>query len=254
MNLYLLTAVILIFVRISGIFLLIPMFGAKNVPKMVKIGFILFLSIIAINIVGVNTELVYSTLPEFGYHIIQEFIIGLSLGMISTIIMNSIYVAGLLVDRNIGFAMVSVMSAQDEAQIPVSANLYYIFSMIIFLMANIHHQMITAVLYTFRVIPLGKGVVDVFIGKRLTDILAQSFIIGFKLAGPFIIAILIANVLLGMLSKAMPGMNVFVVGLPLKVFVGLVTFYFVMDYYYGSFVNMFELIFEYMIEFVNYFG
>lgn len=254
MDLLFLTSVVLIFVRISGMFMLIPIFGAKNIPPVMKIGFIFFISIISINVVGFSSGIYYDTLLELGYQMVFEFLIGVSFGMVSSIVMNSVYVAGLIVDRNIGFGMVSVISPSDGSQMPVTANLFYIFSMIIFLIGNIHHQLIRAVVYSFTVIPIGSGVIDFFVAKRLTDLLSESFVIGFKLSGPFIITILVANVLLGMLAKAMPGMNVFVIGLPLKVFVGLLTFTFVIDYYYGSFINMFELIFKYLMEFMGRYG
>jgi len=235
-------------------FILVPLFGARNIPTQVKIGFIFFMSLIAINVVGFNSTIYYDSLTELAYHMILEFLIGLSLGMVTSIVMNAVYVAGLIVDRNVGFGMVSVISPEDGSQMPVTANLFYIFSMIIFVVGNIHHHLIRAVVYSFTIIPLGTNVIDVFVARKLTEILSESFIIGFKLAGPFIITILVANVLLGMLSKAMPGMNVFVVGLPLKVFVGLFTFSFVIDYYYGSFINMFELIFKYMMEIIGRYG
>lgn len=237
---------ILIFTRVAGMFAMVPIFGAKNSPTYFKIGLIMFLSVILFPLVEPVANFQVNTMLELGYHMVIETLIGLSFGLIITLMMNAIYVAGLLVDRNIGFAMVNVISAQDEAQIPVSANFYYLMITLIFIITYAHHRVIKAVYHSLQVIPIGGGVLDSGTAGAFLNSLSVSFVIGFKIAAPFILTILIVNIILGLLSKAMPGLNVFMVGMPIKVLVGLGIFLILIPYYIEIFKNLIDLTFDHL--------
>jgi len=223
--------VVLVFSRIAAMFSIIPIFGAKNTPPIAKIGLIFFISLIFVPLQIENIDIQADTFMEYGALIVNESLIGFSMGLVTLIIINVFYLAGSLVDRNIGFAMVSVVSPQDESQLPVSANLYYIFALMIFVVTNVHHELIRAIAISFETMPIGTSPIMRLITFDFVDLLQYSFIMGFKMAAPFILTVFIANLLLGLLSKAMPGMNVFIIGMPLKILVGLFLFTLLMPLY-----------------------
>ncbi len=241
----------LIFSRLSGIFLLTPVFGNKIIPTQLKIGFAFFLTFITFPLVTENYTLLIDNNFIFFYYLISEFIIGIIFGFISQLILSSIYLAGQIVDYNIGFSIVNVMSPEDESEIPITANLYYTIAIFIFLVTNSHHQLIKAILHSFNLMPLGFSSGKLISIDIIIDILSTSFILGFKMALPIIITIFITNVLLGILSRAMPQMNVFVVGMPLKIIIGLITIYIVLPLYSGIFKNIFSMMFDYINSFIN---
>lgn len=240
----------LIFSRISGIFLLTPVFGSKNIPNNLKVGFSIFLSLIAYPLITASNLLI-KDIYILLYFIVSEFFIGLVFGFISLLILNSIYIAGVIVDRNIGFSIVNVMSPQDESEIPITANFYYTFAIMVFLITNSHHILIKSILHSFKTIPLGYQASKLLFVDKVIDILNTSFILGFKMAAPILITIFVTNVLLGILSRAIPQMNVFVVGMPLKIFIGLITIFIILPLYYNVFTNIFSIMFEYIKEFIN---
>jgi flagellar biosynthetic protein FliR len=219
----------------TAILILTPLFNNKNVPGIAKVGFIFFLSYIIMPIVAVRSSLGVTNFLELGRYMVIEFTNGLSFGFVVSISMSFVYIAGLLVDRNIGFAMVSVISPQDESQIPVSANLYFLFLMLLFFISDFHLKLIEAIIKTYEVLPIGESIINYKLVYFYTDIMTQAFIVGIQIAAPFILTILVTNIVLGLLSKAMPGMNVFLVGMPLKVLVGLLTFLIVVQYYFDVF-------------------
>ncbi len=241
----------LVFSRISGIFLLTPLFGSRNIPMSLKIGLAGFLTLIAFPIISYSHKLSTITIYQLLYSILLEFFIGLVFGFIALLILNSIYVAGVIVDRNIGFSMVNVINPQDESEMPITANLYYIMSILVFLAADLHHTLIQAVLYSFKVIPLGYDKVNLLFVDKVIELLRASFVLGFKMAAPVIITIFVTNTLLGILSRAMPQMNVFMVGMPLKILIGLITLFVVLPLYLGIFNNIFSIMFDYYREFLN---
>jgi len=242
---------LLVFGRISGIFLLTPVFGSKNIPTPLKIGLAGFLTLIAFPIITYSDKLSIINIYQLVYSILFEFFIGLIFGFVSLLILNSIYVAGVIIDRNIGFSIVSVMSPQDESEIPITANFFYIMALLVFLTTNSHHILIKAVLYSFRIIPLGYENINLLFIDKVVEILETSFVFGFKMAAPIIITIFITNILLGILSRTMPQMNVFMVGMPLKVFIGLITIFVVLRLYWGIFNNIFMIMFDYIKDYLN---
>lgn len=241
----------LVFGRISGIFLLTPVFGSKNIPIPLKIGLAGFLTLIAFPIVTYSDKLSIINIYQLLYYVLFEFFIGLIFGFVSLLILNSIYIAGVMIDRNIGFSIVSVMSPQDEAEIPITANFFYIIALLVFLTTDLHHTLIKAVLYSFEKIPLGYENINLLFIDKVVEIIKISFVLGFKMAAPIVITIFITNILLGILSRAMPQMNVFMVGMPLKVFIGLITILIVLPLYWGIFKNIFAIMFDYIRDILN---
>lgn len=241
----------LVFARVSGIFLLTPVFGSTNIPGSLKIGLAGFLTYVALPIVTLSDSIFIMNTYQLVYYILLEFFIGLVFGFISLLIFTSIYIAGDLIDRNIGFSIVSVVNPQDETQIPITSNLFYVMSIMVFLMTDLHHILIKAVLHSFKVIPIGYESVNLLLVDKVIEVMKTGFVLGFKMAAPIMITIFATNVLLGVLSRAMPQMNVFIVGMPLKIFIGLITIFLVLPLYFDIFSNIFSIMFDYIKEFIS---
>lgn len=243
---------LLVSARLIGLFTLTPLFNNKSVPTIAKIGFVFFLSYIIFPVLTVINSLSITSFAEFWYYILMEFINGLSFGMVLTLLFSFVYIAGLLVDRNIGFALVSVMNPETNSQIPVSANLYYLLLMLIFFITDMHHHLIRGIIKSYETLPIGTVLINYKLIDLYTELIGNAFEVGVKIAAPFILTILVTNLILGLLSKAMPGMNVFIVGLPLKVFIGLVTFLIVIQFYYDAFHQEMYKILKYFIRIMNF--
>lgn len=242
---------LLIFFRISGIFLLTPVFGTNNIPRSIKIGFCIFLTYIAFPLVTYTNEILIEDFITLFFYMTSEFLVGLIFGFISLLILNSVYIAGVIVDRNIGFSIVNVINPQDESEIPISANLYYTIAIMVFLITDAHHILIKAILHSFKTIPIGYKFVNLLFLDKVIELINASFIIGFKMAAPIMITIFITNVLLGILSRAMPQMNVFIVGMPLKIFIGLITVLVVLPLYFKIFENIYDIMFDSIKSIIN---
>lgn len=248
-------ATILVFFRIGGIFLPVPIFGSNNIPAQVKIGFLLLLSLIMVpvTIEGFDPAVI-SSFPALFYYALSEFLIGLSYGTVSAVFINAVYVAGAIIDMNIGLSIISVISPQDEQEIPVSANLLYLLGMMIFLATDMHHALIRGIMHTFEILPVGTGIFDFTRAMQFNDYIATSLVIGFQISAPFVLTLLIIDIILGLLSKAMPAMNIFVLGLPLKIMIGLIMYLILMPYYANQLAQLFEMMFQMMNEYMRGFA
>ncbi len=211
----------LIFTRFGSMVLLIPLFGARNVPIRVKIIFAAMMSFIFFMSDVYSVGFTIERFDIFAVAVVYEIINGLMLGVVVLIIMNAIYIAGFLIDMGMGFSMANVVSPTSEAQVPVTANYFYVLAMILFVMTNAHHSVIMGFSRTLENTPLGSLALSPMHVEGYFELIKETFVIGFQMALPMITVILIANIILGLLSKAMPGMNVFIVGMPFKILIGI---------------------------------
>lgn len=213
---------LLVFIRVTGIFVVSPIFGRKNLPTYLKIGFAFMLALIMVNFINVS-EIDYSN-SIYGYILLvfKEFIVGLSIGFISYVMFSAIYLAGQLIDMQIGFGMVNVLDPVSNIQIPITSNFYFIISMLVFLAVNGHLSIIKAVYESYNYVKIGGASLNENLVEDIIRVFGSMFVTGFKIAAPITAAILISDVALGVLAKTVPQLNVFVVGMPLKIFVGLI--------------------------------
>lgn len=214
---------ILIFVRFSTIMTFMPIFSTRDLPMQAKVlfsGMMSFLFLLNGNYSVVEN---ISSPNVFFLSILFEVINGLSVGMIVLFITNAIYVAGQIIDMNIGFSMVSVINPTGEDQMPITSNLYYIFLVIVFMLGNFHHHIIIAFTKYLEMTPLGVLSFNPVHINTYTMLMAETIQIGVMMSLPVLVTILVADIILGVLSKAMPGLNVFIIGMPFKIMVGLLT-------------------------------
>lgn len=239
--------------RFAGMIFTAPIFGSRNYPIPMKIGLVFFSTLLVFPFVETTIAYDVSTFLAFGMLLINELMIGLFIGLILSVFFNFIYFSGDIIDHELGYSIVSVINPLDESQIPITSNIFYVFSTLIFLMLNMHHELISALVISFSRIELGSFFKVSESLAMLVEIVQQSFVIGLQIAAPFVISILIANIILGLLSKAMPGMNIFVLGMPFKIFFGLLLFIILMPYFYEIFSNILDYGFYYVKEFFNFF-
>lgn len=213
---------LLIFVRMTGLFVVAPIFGRKNIPVYFKIGFAFTTAVLMAGVIKVDHVIETENFIIYAFYIIKEFVVGIVIGYIAYVVFTSIYVAGQMIDMQIGFGMVNVFDPISNIQVPVTANLYFILAMIIFLVTNGHHILIKALFQSFQLVPLGSAVINPEMLDNIVGIFQQVFDIGFKIAAPIIAAVFVTDVVLGIISKTIPQINVFILGMPLKIFVGII--------------------------------
>jgi flagellar biosynthetic protein FliR len=212
---------LLVLTRMTGLFVVAPIFGRKNIPVYFKVGLAFLMAVILVNTQNPGIADKYSNLWGFGFLIAKEMLVGITIGYVSYIIFTSIYIAGQLIDMQVGFGMVNVLDPLSNIQIPVTANFYFIICMMLFLLGNGHHILINALFDSFKIVPLGTATFSGALMSDLLRIFGSIFSVGFRISAPVIATILVTDIALGIMSRAVPQLNVFVVGLPLKIIIGL---------------------------------
>ncbi len=239
---------LLVMVRTSGIFIFSPFFSAQNIPNIMKIGLTFSVSLLISSILPVLPNLTNQILLII---IFKEFMIGVIIGFISYAFFSSFYVMGQIIDMKIGFGMVNVVDPQSKVQVPLMGNFYYILAFLLLLSFDGHHFIISGLLDSYESIPIGAFKYSEETINLLVGSLSKSFEIGFKLSAPIVAIIFLTDIVLGIMSKTIPQMNVFVVGMPLKVLVGMFIVLVSMPIFYSAVNGIFNVMIDEIYKFIN---
>jgi len=212
---------LLIFVRISGIFMMMPIFSSRNIPGRVKAGFALIITYILFPILFSSTTVIPEHFLPFMFLVAGELIVGLILGFVSSLIFTAIQMAGQLLDMQIGFGIINMIDPLSGQQAPLIGNFKYILALIIFLAINGHHVLLSALFASFKLIPVTGVFVNIAIAQFMVDMIGGMFIFALKISLPVIVSLLLTDMALGILARTMPQMNIFVVGVPGKIIIGI---------------------------------
>ncbi|MBP3039478.1 flagellar type III secretion system protein FliR [Bacillaceae bacterium Marseille-Q3522] len=239
-------ALLLIFVRVSAFFLMMPLFSYRSIPARHKIGISFFLAWIMFNVVDA---------PQFeinaAYYllIIKEMLVGLLIGFIAYLILSAIQVAGGLIDFQMGFAIANVIDPQTGVHSPLLGQYLYTIGLLLLLTVNGHHLLLDGIYYSYEFIPidqpwlpLGNANIPEFIIKSFS----MMFMVAFQMAIPVVGSLFLVDIALGIIARAVPQMNVFVVGLSLKIGVSFIVLLIVMGVMVSVMSHLFASMFSTM--------
>ncbi len=236
---------LLVFVRMSSLFVVTPVFGRRELPAYLKIGLAFFCSYILVPLLG-DVQVEYTNLLSFTVIAAKEFLVGIIIGYVSFLIFSALYVAGQIIDMQIGFGMVNVLDPTMNTQVPITGNFVYILTTLFFLAIDGHHILISALFKSYSVLPINGFEFTEAMVNNMTTIFSDVFAIGFRISIPVLAAALLAEVALGILSKTVPQMNVFVVGIPMKIAIGLLTLFVMMPIFIQVMTVTFDRMYGYI--------
>lgn len=233
---------VLVLFRVGGLVFTSPVFGRTQLPAKAKIGltaalgYLLFVTL-------PPAQIEYNSLIGFALICMSELLIGIALAFVTNIFFALNFVAGQLIDMQIGFGIVNVYDPQNNTQIPMMGNLLNLIMLIVFFSVNGHHRLIQIIYVTAEKLPIGNLVFSPSIGMTALEIFTMSFVLGVMVALPVIASALIMEIGFGALIRTVPQINMFVIGIPAKLIVGLVVMFFIIPVYVNFTGKVFEEVF-----------
>ena len=210
---------LLILVRISCFVFVAPFFGAKEVPGRVKIGLSAFVAILVFYAVPVE-HTAYTSEVGYAILVLKEGITGLLIGFAAYICNSIILFAGTIIDMDIGLAM--VFDPTTGSQVSITGNLYSYFILLLLIVSNMHQYILRALIDSFQLFPLGGAQFQMdSLLASMVQYCTDLFVIGFRIVLPVFACMMILNSILGIMAKVAPQMNMFAVGVQLKLLLGL---------------------------------
>lgn len=211
---------LLILVRVSSFVFIAPFYGDNGVPSRVKVSISLWISVLLFYSMPV-TELQYESVIDYAALVIKESIVGLLIGFSAFICNNIIHFSGKIIDMEIGLSMAEIFDPATMSSVGMTGSLYYYLLMLMMIVSNMHIFLLNALVDSYSLIPIG----GIKLGNTMYDtvlgFMSNYFIIGFRIVLPVFASILLLNCVLGIMARVAPQMNMFAVGMQLKVMVGL---------------------------------
>lgn len=208
----------ILLVRPGAMLLLAPGFGGQTVPTLARIGLTVLLALALAPTV---------TLPVgpglgVGAIVLREVAIGLALGLAARALINGAELGGHVASQQIGFSYAATVNPDGGARNTMLASLYGLLATFTWLAIDGHHLLFRALHASYGALPIGVGNLDASLVDSVKEILGLVFITGVRLAAPVIAVILLVEVAIGLISRAAPALNFFVIGYPVRLVVGLI--------------------------------
>ena len=243
---------IMIFIRITAFIVICPGFSFKGLPNTFKIGFAISLTLI-INSIIPEIDVI-DNMFLFLLLNIKETILGLALGFVTNLIFSAAEIAGNLVDFQVGFSMASVYDPSVGTTAANYGKMYYWISISVFFMLDMHHKVITALVKSFDYIPLNTVSFNNYNAKAIVSLFSKVFELALNLGIPIIIVVLVTDIILGIISKTVPQINVLMLGMPVKAMVSYIITLLTLSWLINSIGNTIQLIPENLEGFMNLFS
>ena len=210
---------IFVFIRILTFLSCINVIFPNGTPKVFKVMFSIFISFIISPFI--QADIAVHSLSQLIIYALMETLTGLVFGFITNMCFNSLKIAGSLIDQQLGLSMANIYDPNTNTQNTLIETILYWLGVMIFFSMNGHHQLIAGIQNSFNLVKVGQLILS---GNfdYVINVFVQCFIIGIKIAVPMILSLLIAELLIGFISKSVPQLNVMVVSMPLKLLMGII--------------------------------
>lgn len=212
----------LVVMRITGFVALTPLLGRTNVPGVVKAGFTLVLSYFVMGIVGEGGPEAPQSTVALILSLLLELGVGLVVGFLMRVTFSIVQTGGEIIDAQMGMTMAQTYDASSQSNMSVSASLLNLLLLLNFFAENGHYTLLRILLLSGDVIPYGTPTFGEGVANYVVQIFLSCMVLSLKLAMPILVAELLGEIGMGILMKAIPQINAFVINIELKVIIGLV--------------------------------
>jgi flagellar biosynthetic protein FliR len=246
---------LLVLIRVSMLVFLMPIIVTEEVPARLKAALSFFLSLILFPLLPAATVEIPQSLGGFFLLAVREVYVGLVMGFAGTFVFAGLRLAGSWIDQETGFASVQLFNPMAQEEDTPLGHLVFLVFIMLLLSTGGYHFYFRAMAESFRIIPLTHaaeapaGTLTVF--ARMS---ADAFVIGVKVAAPVVATLFISSVSLALIARIMPQMNVWLVGMPMKIAIGLLTTVFAFPLMWQAFLGEQERIQGYVAALMRLMG
>lgn len=209
---------ILVLIRVSVILFMLPVFSAPQIPRLVRFGLGIFIAFAVMQTVPKVGTL---DLAEFTAAVISQALVGFVFGFVAYLVFMGVQFAGEVLDLQVGFAVSNIINPITQQQITVIGEFELAIATLLFLVTDSHLLLLQGIGGSFSLLPLPYAAISSATVTSIGVFFGQAVMIVFKIAAPVSVALFVTNVGLALMARVAPQMNVFVVGFPLQITIGL---------------------------------
>lgn len=203
--------------RVIALVAAIPAFTSSQVAGRIKIGLAVMTSLLLFPAMAPFTPKVALPLTEFGLLIVNEVLVGVMIGLVTQMVFAAINFGGTVIGYQMGFAAANIFDPQTTQQLSLMSQFVNILALMAFLALDVHHFFFRAIIESYTVLP--PGYLDFSQGavQELMRLASHMFVLGVKFSAPVLALLLITNLVLGILARVFPQLNVFMLSFPLNI-------------------------------------
>jgi len=205
-----------ILTRVSGLVMTAPLFSAKFIPLRIRAFMAIALSVVATLAYGNHTLAMPDNLIEYALMLFSELMVGVTLGLGIAILFVGLQVAGHMISTLSGMSIADVFNPAADRNEPLFGQLLFFVALAVFCAIGGHRQTLGALLDTFQAMPPGHAHVDDSVVMTMTTILSQAFSLGIRAAAPTVAALLLSTLVIGLISRTLPQLNIMAFGFGLN--------------------------------------
>jgi len=233
-----------VFARMTGMIIFNPIWGRRNVPVIVKMGLAISISLIVMAVLPAGTSIYISNPFVLLFICLKEIFIGFIVGFFIQMFLSALLMAGEFADLQLGVGMASIYDPQSNISMSMVGSLFNLLYIALFFISNAHLNFFKIMVYSFDILPLGTALIDAQCGQYIALLFANILVLAVKLSLPIVAIEIITEFGLGVLMRAVPQINMFVVGLQLKLLVGIILLVLVFPSLFGFFDSLTNTMFD----------
>lgn len=238
MNTLFIIKFMLILIRVSGAFMLIPVIYPNGTPNVLKIAFSGIIAFILSSIIPM--EAIGQNIFALILSIIYEAMNGLIIGFVISLCFYGARLAGALIDIQIGLSMVSMYDPTTGSNSTLFEKMFYTVSLVIFVTIDGHHMIIQSLIESYNLVKVGHLAIGTGTPMYVIGVFTEFFSLGIKIAIPIIAALIMTDIILGLIARAVPQLNVLILGLPIKILVGLAVISALLPFLFNIIIDNFK--------------
>ena len=198
--------------RVGALVMTAPLFGNRSIPLQGRALVALTISLLVTPLLARHSTVDMGNLPEFSKHLISEVLLGLLFGVGITILLNGIQLTGQIISQLGGTGLAEVFDPSLDENVSVYSQFFFLLTLAMFVLLDGHRLTLEALLDSFAALPPGRADLGPDYVAALTTLLGQSFVLGIRAAAPAMTALLLATLVLGLVGRTLPQINILAVG------------------------------------------
>ena len=237
--------------RVIALVAAIPAFAGSQIGGQIKIGIAFATALVLFPAMAPYTPKITLSLAEFGLLIVNEVILGVLMGLVAQLVFTAVSFGGTVIGYQMGFAAANIFDPQTTQQLSLMSQFINILALLAFLAMNIHHYFFRVIVESYQLLP--PGLLDFSQGavSELMRFASHMFVLGVKFSAPVLALLLIANVVLGILARVFPQLNVFMLSFPINIGISLIVIGLTLNGMFSVLRREFDTMGENMIDLLH---
>jgi flagellar biosynthesis protein FliR len=237
-----------VLMRVTGIMLCAPFFSSQSIPAQIRIVFALVTTLAMAPMLPLKAIPAGFQLSDIAPMLFSEIMFGVILGLAASLVFAGIQLAGQIISLQLGFSLINLIDPQSNVESSMFAFFQNYIALLFFLLMNGHHWFLLAIDDSFRSLPVGGVAIHAPLVRGLIHLSAEILTIGLRIAGPVLLVSLITDVVLGVIGRAAPQVNILIIGMPAKLLVGFAclsfSFYFMPHFFESIYSSLHRTVYS----------